>query len=107
MPVTRACRLPPHGVRAYPARVIRRLLIADIKVRNLDDRITDILKARAKQRGISLEEEIRRTLAASVNSDMEAFARRAAALRAATAGQELDPELDSVRVIREQRDAWG
>jgi plasmid stability protein len=60
-------------------------------VRNLDDRITDILKARAKQRGISFEEEIRRTLAASVNSDMEAFARRAAALRAATAGQELDP----------------
>ena len=54
-----------------------------------------------------LEEEIRRTLTASVESDMEAFARRAAALRAATADQEPDPELDSVRIIREQRDAWG
>ncbi len=81
--------------------------MADIKVRNLDDRIADILRARAKQRGISLEEEIRRTLTASVESDMEAFARRAAAIRAATAGQENDPSADSVATIREQRDAWG
>lgn len=81
--------------------------MADIKVRNLDDRIADILRTRAKQRGISLEEEIRRTLTASVNSDMEAFARRAAAVRAATAGQENDPSADSVATIREQRDAWG
>jgi antitoxin FitA len=81
--------------------------MADIKVRNLDDRIADILRARAKQRGVSLEEEIRRTLTASVESDMEAFARRAAAIRAATAGQENDPSADSVATIREQRDAWG
>jgi plasmid stability protein len=81
--------------------------MADIKVRNLDEWVADILKTRARNRGISLEEEIRRTLAASVNSDMEAFARRAAALRAATADQEIDPELDSVRIIREQRDVWG
>jgi plasmid stability protein len=81
--------------------------MADIKVRNLDARVADILKARAKQRGLSLAEEIRRTLAASVDADMAAFARRAAAVRAATAGQELDPGLDSVRIIREQRDAWG
>jgi plasmid stability protein len=82
-------------------------VMADIKVRNLDDRIADILRARAKQRGVSLEEEIRRTLTASVNSDMEAFARRAAAVRAATAGQENDPSADSVATIREQRDAWA
>ena len=81
--------------------------MADIKVRNLDDRIADILRTRAKQRGISLEEEVRRTLAASVNSDMEGFARRAAAVRAATAGPEHDPAADSVATIREQRDAWG
>jgi plasmid stability protein len=80
--------------------------MADIKVGNLDDRIAEILKTRAKSRGISLEEEIRRILAASVNADMEAFARRAAALRAATAGQENDPSADSVATIREQRDAW-
>jgi plasmid stability protein len=81
--------------------------MADIKVRNLDDRVADILKARAKQQGLSLEEEIRRTLAASVNADMQAFARRAAAVRAATAGQEHDRSADSVVSIREQRDAWG
>ncbi len=81
--------------------------MADIKVRNLDERVADILKTRARNRGISLEEEIRRTLAASINSDMEAFARRAAAIRAATAGQENDPASDSVPVIREQRDDWG
>ncbi|MDF2780916.1 MAG: hypothetical protein K0S96_720 [Geminicoccaceae bacterium] len=81
--------------------------MADIKVRNLDDRVADILKARAKQQGLSLEEEIRRTLAASVNADMQAFARRAAAVRAATAGQEHDRSADSVASIREQRDAWG
>jgi hypothetical protein len=80
--------------------------MADLRVRNLD-RIADILKPRAKQRGISLAEEIRRTLVASVNSDLEAFARRAAALRAATAGQEHEPSADSVAIIREQRDAWG
>jgi plasmid stability protein len=81
--------------------------MADIKVRNLDPRVADILRSRAKQQGISLEEEIRRTLAASVTADMEAFARRAAAVRAATAGQENDPSADSVATIREQRDAWG
>ncbi|MGH6905215.1 MAG: FitA-like ribbon-helix-helix domain-containing protein [Geminicoccaceae bacterium] len=81
--------------------------MADIKVRNLDARVADILRARAKQRGHSLAEEVRRTLAASIHSDMAAFARRAAALRAATAGQEHDPAADSVAAIREQRDAWG
>ena len=81
--------------------------MADIKVRNLDERVADVLRVRARQRGVSLEEEIRRTLAESVTANMEAFARRAAALRAATADQPLEPELDSVRLIREQRDAWG
>lgn len=81
--------------------------MADIKVRNLDERVADVLRTRAKQQGISFEEVVRRVLAASVASDMEAFARRAAAIRAATADQEPDPEFDSVRLIREQRDAWG
>lgn len=80
--------------------------MAGIKARNLDERIADILKTRARQRGISLEEEIRRTLAAPVDSDMEAFARRATAVREATAGQENNPSADSVATIREQRHAW-
>lgn len=81
--------------------------MADFKVRNLDERVADVLRTRAKQQDISFEEVVRRVLAASVSSDMEAFARRAAAVRAATAGQENDPSADSVASIREQRDAWG
>ena len=81
--------------------------MADLKVRNLNPRVAAVLRARAEQRGISLAEEIRRTLTASVDASMAAFARHAAAARAATAGQDLDPELDSVRIIRKQRDAWG
>lgn len=95
----------PVAQLAYRASV--RGVMADIKARDINDRIAEILKTRAKQRGISFEEEIRRTLAASVNSDMEAFARRAAAVREATAGQETDPAADSVATVREQRDAWG
>lgn len=81
--------------------------MADLKVRNLDDHVATVLKTRAKHKGISLEEEIRRTLAASVQSDRDAFIRRAAAVRMATGGKPGKPELDSARIIREERDAWG
>jgi plasmid stability protein len=81
--------------------------MADLKVRNVDDHVASVLRARAAHKGISLEEEIRRTLAASVDADREAFIRRAAAVRAAAGGQPGRPELDSVRIIREERDAWG
>ena len=81
--------------------------MADLKVRNLDDHVAAVLKARARHKGISLEEEIRRTLAASVQADRDAFVRRAAAVRAAAGGKPGKPELDSARIIREERDAWG
>lgn len=81
--------------------------MADLKVRNLDDHVASVLRARAEQAGISLEEEVRRTLAASVERNRKAFIRRAAALRAAAGGKPGRPELDSARIIREERDAWG
>jgi len=81
--------------------------MADLKVRKLDDQVAAVLRARARHKGISLEEEIRRTLAASVQADREAFIRRAAAVRAAAGGKPGKPELDSARIIREERDAWG
>lgn len=81
--------------------------MADLKVRNLDDHVARVLRARAEHKGISLEEEVRRTLAGSVKADREAFARRAAALRKATGDRPGPPELDSARIIREERDAWG
>lgn len=81
--------------------------MADLKIRNLDDHVADTLRTRAKHRGISLEEEVRQVLTASVASKRSALFKRAAALRAATAGKQRDPALDSARIIREERDVWG
>lgn len=80
--------------------------MAELKVRQLDDRVAAALKRRARKRGVSLEEEVRATLTASVTARREAFARRAAALRGAI-GAPGKLELDSARLIREDRDAWG
>ncbi|HYT68451.1 MAG TPA: hypothetical protein VEL51_18640 [Vicinamibacterales bacterium] len=80
--------------------------MADIKVRQLDERVARTLKTRAAKRGVSLEEEVRATLAASVASKREAFRRRAAALRAASAGDR-GRRTDSARTIRQERDATG
>ena len=81
--------------------------MADLKVRNLDDHVAAVLKARAQEQGISLEEEARRTLARSVARDRADLVRRAEALHAAAGGKPGKPELDSSRIIREERDAWG
>ena len=81
--------------------------MADLKVRNLDDALVDVLRSRANQHGISLEEEARRTLAASVDLRREAFVRRANALRATLGKPPSDPALDSAVIIREERDANG
>jgi plasmid stability protein len=82
-------------------------LVANLKVRNLDDHVAAALKARAQQKGISLEEEVRRTLARSVARDRAELVQRAKALHAAAGGRPGKPELDSARIIREERDAWG
>jgi hypothetical protein len=78
--------------------------MADLKVRNLD---AVVLKARARQNGISLEEEVRRTLALSVARDRAELVERARALHVAAGGRPGRPELDSARLIREQRDGSG
>ncbi|HEY6449299.1 MAG TPA: hypothetical protein VIX60_01300 [Candidatus Cybelea sp.] len=78
--------------------------MADLKVRNLDDRVAAALRARARQQGTSIEEEARRALSLSVTRRGEAFARRAAALRAAI-GDLPEGWLDSAATIREDRDA--
>ena len=81
--------------------------MADVKVRNLDERVARALRTRAKSRGVSLEEEVRRSLAESVVVRQEAFARRAAACRAATRRRRSRRPSDSVALIRRERDAWG
>jgi plasmid stability protein len=80
--------------------------MANLKVRQLDERVANALKARASKRGVSLEEEVRSTLSASVAASRDAFRRRAAALRATAQGKGR-PAADSARVIRKDRDARG
>jgi plasmid stability protein len=81
--------------------------MADLKVRNLDDHVATVLKARAQQKGISLEEEVRRALTLSVARDRVDLVQRAWALHAAAGDRPGSPELDSARLIRAERDAWG
>jgi plasmid stability protein len=81
--------------------------MADLKVRNLDDHVATVLKARAQQKGISLEEEVRRALTLSVARDRADLVQRARALHAAAGDRPGSPELDSARLIRAERDAWG
>lgn len=81
--------------------------MADLKVRHLDDGVADALKARARRKGISLEEEVRSTLAASVDARRLAFLRRARAIRKAIGGKAGAPALESTRLIRRERDERG
>ena len=81
--------------------------MAELKVRQVEDSVVAALKARARRRGVSLEEEIRATLSASMTSRRHALARRAAALRQAAGGKAGRPRLDSARLIRRERDARG
>jgi plasmid stability protein len=80
--------------------------MADLKVRGLDERVARALKSRASKRGVSLEEEVRTTLTASVSARRESFRRRAAALRADTVKPKVAGR-DSARIIRAERDASG
>ncbi|MBA2258393.1 MAG: hypothetical protein H0W18_05830 [Acidobacteria bacterium] len=80
--------------------------MAELKVRQLDERVARALKTRAARRGVSLEEEVRSTLSASVSTRRDAFRRRAAAVRAASGGQS-SRGTDSARTIRRERDATG
>ena len=59
--------------------------MADLEVRDLDDDVAAVLRVRAARRGISLEEEVRRTLAASVAVQRQDYVRRLKAFQAAFA----------------------
>ena len=61
--------------------------MADLEVRNLDESVASALKARAEAKGVSLEEEVRRTLTASVVADREELVRLAKTLHAAAGGK--------------------
>ena len=81
--------------------------MAELKVRQLDDRVATALRSRAERRGVSLEEEVRSTLTAVVNARRGTFARRAAASRKLAGDRPGAAALDSARLIRKTRDARG
>ena len=81
--------------------------MAELKVRQLDDAVADALRVRAAKKGVSLEEEVRTTLVASVDARRQAYLRRAAALRARTGSAPPPRSLDSARLIRRERDRRG
>jgi plasmid stability protein len=81
--------------------------MAEVRIRKLDAGVVRALRAWARQRGVSLEEEARRTIGESVVKRIEAFARRAAASRAATRRSRGRRPSDSAVLIRKDRDAWG
>ena len=81
--------------------------MAELKVRQLDDRVATALRSRAERRGVSLEEEVRSTLTAVVNARRGTFARRAAASRKLAGDPPGAAALDSARLIRKTRDARG
>ena len=81
--------------------------MAELKVRQVEESLVTALKARARRRGVSLEEEVRATLSASMAARRQAFARRAEALRRSAGSKPGRPSLDSARLIRRERDAGG
>ena len=81
--------------------------MADVKVRSLDEGVASALRLRAKAGGVFLAAKVRRSLADSIIATHEAFARRAAACRAATRRIRSRRPSDSAVLIRRERDAWG
>ena len=81
--------------------------MAEFKIRSLDDRVASALRTRARVDGISLEEAARRALAESFARKRDAFARRAAACRAASRRARRGRPSDSTDAIRRDRDAKG
>jgi plasmid stability protein len=82
--------------------------MADIKVRNLDDAVADVLRARADRNGRSLEAEVRATLTESALAARERFAERTHVLREAILKRRGGkPTSSSVSDIRAERDKNG
>ena len=75
--------------------------MAQVVIRNLDDAAMARLKARARRKGVSLEQELRAVLVESARRDNAGFRERAAALRRRLAGRR---HSDSTALVREDRD---
>ena len=77
--------------------------MGNLTIRNLDDRVIDALKARAKANQRSLEAEVRYLLTQRVDRRvrMADFRERSAQIARMSAGT---PQTDSVELLREDRE---
>ena len=74
--------------------------MATIVVRNLDDQVAERLRAQARLKGISLEQEVRRILTEGSALSRKEIAARAALIRA----RQRPSSVRAVDLIREDRD---
>jgi plasmid stability protein len=81
--------------------------MAGIKIRNLDDRVADALKARASAKGTSLEQEVRDILTSAVGYDREQLYRMLLELREKTRPPPGVKPTSSVEIIRQLREEMG
>ena len=75
--------------------------MAQITIRDLDDKLVARLKKRAREVGRPLQDEVRSLLQNSTQFDPAAFRRRTARLRRLLQGRDFD---DSAALIREDRE---
>ena len=75
--------------------------MAQILVRNLDEKIVNRLKARARRNGRSLQAEVRAILEQTPTLDMQAARRLADTIRKSLGNRRFD---DSAKLIRRERD---
>jgi plasmid stability protein len=76
--------------------------MAQVIIRNLEEQVVERLKARARGRGVSLEQELRDVVTAAARPDMTSIKAELAQIRA------LNPkrlDSDSTDLIREDRDS--
>jgi plasmid stability protein len=83
------------------------LLMADVKIRNLDDWVLYSHRARAKLAGRSVEEELRHVLTEHAMAVRREWAQELRQLRQKTLEENGGPLPDSTPGIREERDSWG
>lgn len=75
--------------------------MAQVVIRNIDEAVIEKLRARARQKGIPLERELRAVIAEAARGDRAAFRAAAAAFRRRLAGRR---HSDSTKLIRRDRE---
>lgn len=76
--------------------------MAQVLVRNLEDEVVEELKLRAANAGVSLEEQLRRTLREAVRPTRAEILADMARIRAMTPARHRTPAEDIIREMRDE-----